>query len=183
MNVNEFLAAGLPLGGARPSLFRVLLDTPAGVPNIGPRLNFTCRAASIPGSKMEKIDLGYFGRKVPFAGNRTFENWEITVYNDEDFAVRHAIELWLNSINSHQGNLRAAALANNAAYRTSAVVTQLAKTGTQIRTYKMVGMFPIDLEAIALDWDTVNQVEAFKVTFAYAYWEPSAPGTTGTFAV
>ena len=67
-NVTEFASAGLPFGGARPSLFSVTVDTPAGVPAIGERMSFTCRAAQIPASILSVIPQRYFGREVKMAG-------------------------------------------------------------------------------------------------------------------
>lgn len=39
-----------------------------------------------------------------------------------------------------------------------------------IRVYKFVNMFPINLSAIELSWET-EKVEEFSVTFRYDYWE------------
>jgi hypothetical protein len=182
-SVDEFASAGLPLGGARASLFTVLMDTPSGVPNIGPRLTFTCKAASLPSSVLGITEVGYFGRKIKLAGNRVFENWDITVLNDEDFVTRNAFEIWSNAIQSHQTNVRATQLATTQSYRTTAQITQLSKTGTQLRTYEMVSLWPVTVGAIQMDWDSVNQVEMYTVTLAYDYWKPVAPSTTGIFEV
>lgn len=182
-SIDEFTSAGLPLGGARASLFSVICDTPSGVPNIGPRFSFTCRAASLPGSNMGMIEAPYFGRKIKLAGNRTFDNWEVTVLNDEDFAIRNAFEMWSNAIQSHQTNLRATQLATSKSYRTTAQITQYAKTGAQIRTYSMINLWPISISPIVMDWNSVNEIETFTVSFAYDYWQPVAPGTTGSFEV
>jgi hypothetical protein len=50
-------------------------------------------------------------------------------------------------------------------------VTQFSKTGLPIRTYNFVGIFPIAVDAIDLDWGTNDAVEEFGVTFAYDYWQ------------
>jgi hypothetical protein len=179
-NIDEFTAAGLPLGGARASLFSVIVDTPSGVPNIGARMSFSCRAASLPGSNVGVIEVPYFGRKVKIAGNRAFENWEVTILNDEDFAIRHAFEMWSSAIQSHSTNIRASQLASSASYRTTAQISQYAKTGAQIRTYEMVGLWPVNISPIGMDWESANAIETFSVTFAYDYWKVVAPSTTGT---
>jgi hypothetical protein len=41
----------------------------------------------------------------------------------------------------------------------------------QFRTYNFVGIFPITVASIALDWGTNDTVETFDVTFAYDYWQ------------
>lgn len=182
-NVTEFASAGLPLGGARPSLFSVTVDTPAGVPAVGARFAFTCRAAQIPSSILSVIPQRYFGREVKMAGTRTFEPWNVTVLNDEDFTVRSAMEQWSNLINAHQANLRDGGLSTLASYRTTATVNQYNKTGGVVRTYEFINIFPTNVGAIDLDWDNADAIEIFPVEFQYDYWQVVAPTTTGTFAV
>ena len=182
-NVSEFASAGLPLGGARPSLFSVIVDTPSGVPNVGSRISFTCRAAQIPQSTVGVIEQAYYGRRIKIAGTRSFQKWRVDILNDEDFQVRSAMEIWSNAINSHQSYLRAPQLATSASYRTTATVTQYAKTGEALRTYRFVNIFPTEIGAIDLAWDQGEQIETFPVEFAYDYWDLVNPGTTGTLAV
>jgi len=181
-NISEFSSSGLPLGGARPSLFSVIIDTPSGVPNIGARVNFTCKAAQMPESSLSVIEASYFGRKIKIAGTRTFANWSPTILNDEDFEVRHALEVWSNAINRHQANLRETQLATSASYRTTASVTQYSKVGVPIRTYEFVNIFPVNLQAIDVNWDT-DAIEEFQCEFAYDYWRVAAPSTTGILTV
>lgn len=181
-NVAEFAAAGLPFGGARTSLFSAIVDTPSGVPNIGARFSFTCKSAQVPASTLTTIPIKYFGREVKFAGSRTFAPWTVTVLNDEDFAVRHALEVWSNNINRHEANLRDTALATNASYRTTATITQYSKTGVPIRTYQFVNLYPLEVGAIEMSWDNSDTVQEFPVTFDYDFWKIVAPTTTGVLA-
>jgi len=107
----------------------------------------------------------------------------VEILNDEDFQVRQAMEVWSNEINRHQANLRAPQLSTTASYRTTATVTQFAKTGESIRTYRFVNIFPVDIGAIDLSWENGDQIETFGVEFAYDYWDLVNPGTTGTLTV
>ena len=84
-NIND-IRANLKFGGARPTLFQVILDTPFDR-NIGSITPFMCRASSIPASVITPIEVPYFGRMMKVAGDRTFENWNVQIYNDEDFKV------------------------------------------------------------------------------------------------
>ena len=199
-NVDLFKNAGLIYGGARPSLFQVDLTFPAELGNgalVSQRFSFTCRASSIPSSSVDAIDVPYFGRKIKLAGDRTFENWSVTVMNDEDYSVRNSFEEWSNSLNSLVGNQRIISAAtggtlgsptgSTAGYKADATVTHFSKGGisgsagtngnaTIIRQYSFVGIFPIDVAAMALDWDATNQIQTFDVTFAYDYWLPLNSG-------
>jgi hypothetical protein len=179
-NISDFAARGLPLGGARPSLFQVVVETPSGVPNVGARFSMTCRATSIPASSIGSIPVRYFGRDVKFAGSRTFQPWNVTVLNDEDFQIRQAMETWSNLINRHEANLRDPALATNSSYRTTATVNQFGKTGDIVRSYQFVNIFPVNIGAITLSWDAAEQIEEFDVEFDYDFWKIVAPSTTGT---
>jgi len=190
-NVSTFAAQGLPYGGARASLFEVFLTLPAGVaePTAEAQFRFVCKASQIPSSTVGQIEVPYFGRKVKMAGNRTFENWTVTVMNDEDFLVRNAFELWSSYINSHENNLRDASVIAEQGllgYRTTAVVRHYAKTGVfaggttsgdasiPTRQYTFVNIFPINIGSIELNWETTDAIEEFTVEFAYDYWTVDA---------
>lgn len=175
-NVNE-IRSQLSLGGARNSLFQVTIQNPAnGAADI--KIPFLVRAAQIPASTLGLIEVPYFGRKIRMAGDRTFADWTVTVINDEDFAIRNALEQWSNQIQSHQGNLRQFGSASPSAYKAQAQVTQFSKTGNAIRTYTFNGIFPTEISPIEMDWNATDTIEEFTVTFQYDWWEVTA-GTTG----
>jgi hypothetical protein len=135
-----------------------------------------CRATQIPPAIVEEIPVGYFGREIKVSGDRTFPDWNVSVINDEDFAIREMLENWSIVQNSIVPNLRRDRL-----YKSDAMITQFGKEGNVLRTYSMVGMFPTVVGPIELSWDAKNQIEIFDVTFAYDWWEPSksASGSTG----
>lgn len=168
-NITEFQGQ-MTGGGARANLFQVTIDNPVDR-GAFIKTSFMVSAAQIPEATLGTATVNYFGRQVKLAGNRTFTDWEVTILNDEDFLIRDGMERWSNAINGLQSNLRSPGLATTAQYKTNATVTQFAKTGEPIRTYNFVGIFPITVGAIALDWGTNDQVETFPVTFAYDYWQ------------
>lgn len=176
-NINSFKQNGLIWGGARPSLFEVLMVPPTGIgieaATSAARLAFTCRAAELPEMSISQIEVPYFGRKIKVAGERTFADWAITVMNDEDFIVRAMFESWSNAINRIVSNVRDVNLAREQ-YKADIEVIQYGKEGDPIRSYLLVGAFPTQIGAIALDWDSTNTVETFAVNFAYDYWVPNA---------
>lgn len=175
-NVNE-IRSQLTLGGARNSLFQVTIQNPAnGIADI--KVPFMVRATTVPASSIGLIEVPYFGRKVKMAGDRSFDPWSVTVINDEDFLVRNAMEQWVNQIQSAQGNLRGFTSASSSAYKAQAQVTQYSKTGVPIRTYTFNGIFPVVVSTIDLDWNAVDQIEEFSVTFQYDWWEVTG-GVTG----
>jgi hypothetical protein len=187
-NIESFKSQGLQFGGARPSLFRVILSFPAGVSTgalalNGGRASFLVKSAALPASTIGEIDVSYFGRKIKLAGDRTFDDWTITILNDEDFHLRNAMEEWSNLMNTLISNrLDAVGLATPDTYKVDLEVQQFGKAGPGddsgvIRAYRFVGAFPTQVSAITLDWDRNNTIEEFDVRFVYDYWEPILTST------
>jgi len=170
-NINQFKSE-LVGGGARPSLFQVQITNPIdGGADV--KVPFMVRSAGIPASTLGSYELPYFGRTVKYAGDRVFEDWAVTVINDEDFAIRNAMEAWMNAINSHDSNTRA--LPQD--YKSNALITQFSKDGSPLRTYVFEGLFPIAVDGIGMDWDARDQIEEYGVTFQYDMWR--VEGNTG----
>lgn len=187
-NINTFRANALPEGGARPTNFVVTLTFPdlinVAAPGASQQLQFVARASKLPESQIGEVPIPYFGRTIKLAGNRQFDDWDVTIMNDEDFNIRNAFEAWHNSINTIISNRLdervagiAPALGNS--YKTTALVTQFSKVGPgdidgdgAIKTYLFNGIFPTMITDIALDWNSVNEIEQFQVRFAYDWYEP-----------
>lgn len=171
-SINEFKSQ-LVGGGARGALFQVQITNPIlGVADF--KIPFMVKAAELPESTTGVIPVPYFGRLVKYAGDRQFAPWTVTVINDEDFAVRNAMEAWSNAINSHITNFRSSPFD----YKAQAQVTQFAKDGTTLREYTFEGLFPTTISPIALAWQDQDTIEEFTVTFEYDLWRVSG-GITG----
>lgn len=155
----------LEYGGARPNLFEVTITNPTG--GGLDTLRFQAKAASMPASVVGQIDVPYFGRQIKVSGDRTFENWNITVINDEDMLLHKSFEDWLFKLNSYAPNLRTV---EKLSYKADASVEHFAKTGDSIRKYSFKGMFPVNLGAVELAWDSNDAVEEFTVELAYDYY-------------
>ena len=181
-DINLF-RSGIKFDGARANLFEVSLLFPTGVAQ-GPAAqgvsNLLVKSAQLPGSTIGMTTLNYFGREIKFAGNRTFQDWTVTVINDEDFVIRAAFEQWMNQINSHVTNVRAPGFQGPQGYTRTATVTQFGKDSSVIKKIDVVGMFPIDLSPIDLDWGNNDAIEEYSVTFAYQYWEDNTSGITSS---
>jgi hypothetical protein len=170
-NVQEFRAQ-MTGDGARPNLFNCelpFLGNLLGTAAV--KYNFMCRAAQLPGSTVNQVPVNYFGRELKFAGNRTFNEWTVTIINDEDFVIRNAFELWMSRLNSHVSNLRSSNFISPAQYQQDGIVTQFGKADEVLKLYKFIGMFPIDISPIELDWGANDTIEEYAVTFAYQWWE------------
>ena len=188
-------------GGARPNLFEVTIpEFPTYVTKDGEMLKdltFMCKAANLPASNVASIDVPFRGRTLKVAGDRTFDPWTLTIINDEDFKIRHAMEMWMNGISKLSNNTGAS---NPNAYMKDAYVYQLGRgTSGQIettnavpdagagriatakanvlRSYRFYDIFPTAVSEIALGYDTENTVEEFTVEFQVQFFEVSdGPG-------
>lgn len=170
-NINEFKAQ-LVGGGARPTLFQVQITNPID-PIADFKVPFMVKAAALPESTLGSYVVPYFGRQVKYAGDRVFADWPVTIINDEDFAIRNAMETWSNAINTHDTNLRSLPQT----YKSNAIVTQFSKDGRALRTYVFEGIYPVSIDAIPLSWEQNDVIEEFGVTFQYDMWR--VEGTTG----
>jgi len=176
-SVNEFRAQ-MQGDGARPNLFEVSMPFPAfAAPgNSQTKLTFMCKTAALPGSAVGVVPVTYFGRELKFVGNRSFQDWTITIINDEDFGIRNAFERWMNGINSHNLNVRNPLALSPLGYSVDGEVTQFGKAGNSLKKYKFVGLFPTDLSQIDVDWGSNDTIEEFSVTLAYQWWDSVESG-------
>ena len=158
-------------GGARPNLFEVELvfPDPIAIENdVKEKSRFLVKAAQLPASNITPIDVNFRGRILKIAGDRTFDTWTVTVINDVDFAIRSAMEKWMNFINKMED---ATGAQDPAAYQPDAYVHQLDRDGSTLRTYKFHDVFPTNIAAIDLSYETVDSVEEFTVEFQVQWWE------------
>ena len=158
----ERLKSALTGGGARSNYFEVV------IPNVNGNDNLLVKAASIPASVISPITVPFQGKQLQLAGDRTFEPWTVTVINDSNFRIRKEMERWMNSIMSHQ-----AGIASNDApssYMRDATVRQLDRAGEVVQTYEMKSIWPSNVSAIDLSYDSENTLQEFTVEFQLLYW-------------
>ena len=192
-------------GGARPNLFEVLLNFPTGTKgdtsDFDEKARFLVKAANLPASNITPIDVPFRGRILKIAGDRTFDVWTITVINDTDFAIRNAMERWMNGMNNLQ-NATGETTPND--YQTDAYVYQLGRNGiaaansTQgtaqldgpkngdkvpvLKAYKFHGIFPTNISAIELSYDQPDTIEEFTVDLQVQWWDALNPDGNSMFA-
>jgi hypothetical protein len=180
--ISDFKAR-LKGGGARPNLFEVELNFPQSVGGLtgasNDLANFLVKTAALPASNVTPIDVAFRGRILKIAGDRTFDTWTVTVINDTDFAIRHAFENWMNSINNVE---TAQGLTEPATYYSDAYVHQLDRDGQRLRSYRFHDVFPTNVSQIDLSYDTTDTIEEFTVELQVQWWEAirgTAPGAGG----
>ena len=181
--ISQFKTA-LGGGGVRPNLFEVRMDASnltqfmGGVP--AENLAFMCKAAALPAQNVASIDVPFRGRQFKVAGDRTIDNWTITVINDENFAIRNAMERWSQSIVDLATNQGQIAPTN---YMSSADVFQYSRQKGDgesvgvLKQYRFIDIFPITVGDIALSYESGDTIEEFDVEFAVNNIEIFSPGS------
>ena len=178
-SINE-IKAQLKYGGARPTQFNIMITNPINsVADI--QMPFKCNAASLPGSSIGVIMVPYFGRNITVPGDRSFQPWQVTVENDEDFAIRNALEEWHGAINALERNIATKGSAPSN-YKSQGSVTQFGKDGSELRIYQFNGLWPSEISPIELNWGDRDVIESFQVTWQYDSYE-IVGGRTGNGGV
>ena len=175
-------------GGARNNLFEVTLPSFPGAASdfwgegeneSNSKFSFLCKAAVLPASNVPEIPVAFRGRILKVAGDRTFDPWTVTIINDEDFGLRTSFEAWMNKLSKLND---ATGVTNPNSYMTNAYVKQLGRgkerfstenvgnESSVLRTYKFYDIWPSNVSAIELSYDTTNTVEEFTVEFQVQYF-------------
>ena len=141
-------------------------DTPGG--GNAQMSTMLVKAANLPASTVGVVDVPYRGRVLKIAGDRTFEPWTVTVLNDEGFALRSKFEAWSTNIQALQQNLQNTS--NPSGYCADALVRQFNRQGDPVRTYKFAQIWPSNVSAIDLAWDSNDTPEEYTVEFQVQYW-------------
>ena len=160
-------------GGARPNLFEVELTFPSivGVQDeneVIENSRFLVKAANLPASTVANIDIPFRGRILKIAGDRTFETWTITVINDTSFSIRSAFEKWMNTINKLNDGTGET---DPALYQVDAKVHQLDREGRTLRKYVFKDVFPTNISAIDLSYETTDTFQEFTVEMQVHFYE------------
>jgi hypothetical protein len=146
-----------------------------------------CKAAQLPASTISAVEVPFRGRTLKVAGDRTFDVWSVTIINDENFLLRNAFETWMQGISKNSNNTGATTPGD---YMTNALVHQLGRGAdngiesstnssivngsaiTPLKTYTFFDIFPTNVSAIDLSYDSSDTIEEYTVEFQVQYWEP-----------
>jgi len=176
-------------GGARPALYEVSINnshdtslsfgpTSASTPS---NASLLVKAASIPAANIAPLAVNYAGRAYKWTGFRTYDNWTVTVLNDEDFAIRNKMMEWMRIISgqldgSREGGYGSPVTAGTTAgyYEGNATVKQLGTDGAVKQVYKFYNLWPTELAEIGVDWSS-DIIQEYTIGFAYDYWGHGAP--------
>ena len=186
-NVSTFLQR---IGqGVKPNMFLVDVQFPSTLQHTEDQelINVLCKSAALPGSNLGVIEVPFRGRTVKIAGDRTFDTWTATFFNDKDFKLRSFFEQWANSINTHDDNTAPLFRPSNDGYMASLFVKQLEKDasaeGAILRTYQLHHCFPTNVSPIDLAYDSNDQIEEFTVEWQYSFFTAEGGSRAGVSGI
>jgi hypothetical protein len=184
--INDFISK---IGqGTKPNMFAIDIVWPADLGS-GKQsatgddkdlVDLLCKSAALPASNLGVIEVPFRGRTVKISGDRTFDTWTPTFFNDKDMKIRAYFEQWLEAMNTHNGNNAPKFRPNNSdGYMAEVRVKQLEKNsserGTILREYTLKHAFPTNVSQIDLGYDSNDQISEFSVEFQYSYWTVTTP--------
>ena len=177
--------------GVKPNMFMVDVNFPSVLSKSADDLettNIMCKSAALPGSNLGVIEVPFRGRTVKIAGDRTFDTWTVTFFNDKDFKLRAFFEEWANKINTHEANTSELFVPNSSTgYTADLKVKQLEKddttTGSILRTYTLFYCFPTNVSQIDLAYDSNDQIEEFTVEWQYSYFKAEGGARAGVSSI
>lgn len=171
-NANTFRQR-LSGGGARPNKFEVALTFPVAPGIAGDasqEITFMAQATDAPGMTVGAAETFYFGRKVSFAGDRVFDDWNVQIINDEDFLVRNALESWSNRMHLLDHDTNQADKFQNQPVYSQAQIRQFGRDGRVIKTYTLYNAWPMIVSPMALSWQDNDRIQTFDCVFRYDFF-------------
>jgi hypothetical protein len=186
------LRSALIYDGARPNLFEVRMAFPdlatgairaGGTDGLAVAQQFTmfCRAAELPGKTINPVPVPFQGREIKVPGNVQYMDWTVTCYSDEDWKLKSALELWQNAINGARSNARNTRFMAPVDYGRDMYVIHYSKDAvTPLKSYLGIGVWPMDIQPIALDWGQNDVILEYTVTFAIQWWEQTSSDQNGS---
>jgi len=200
----EDFKSNLANGGVRPTMFEVQIVFPSIVtgssnnneddenssttgnpkssaPELTEKSTFLVKSSQLPGSNIGLIEVPFRGRRLKVAGDRRFDDWNTTIFNDSDYRLRNTIEKWAEVIQYHNFALGHNNITDGVVdpqggnkttqgYMGTGFVRQLNRQGQQLKIYKFAGIWPVQINTIQLGFDQFDTIEEYDVTWAVQYW-------------
>jgi len=149
--------------GARANMYKVFIG------ELGNKLEFVCKAASMPGKTINPIEVKYLANTIKVAGDVTFEDWTITILADEGFEVRTKIDKWMEEIKKNPD----ATGKGDLSYFKEGEIIPLKRDGSENSAgkYKFKNIWPTVLDPVELAFDSADTIAEYGCTFSVGFWE------------
>lgn len=137
-------------------------------------IRYTCKASAIPSNTFGVIEVPFMGRKIKYAGDRQFTEWQTTMIIDNDWRVFKELYTWQQNMNASRDNISGGGATNTYNmndYKATGIVTMYNQAGAETLKFRLDGIFPSDIQELSLDWDSTDTTADLQVTWAYDFSE------------
>lgn len=128
----------------------------------GDNISFFAKGANLPAAVVPAMDVNYQGRIIKLDGDRTYEPFELTVYGDENMAIRKQFERMSEAYNDPIQNA-------GTMIKVDGFITLLNRDDSISTRYQFFGSLITNVASVALDWGTNDSPLEFTVTIDYDY--------------
>lgn len=157
-------------GGLRLNQYRIILPRIPGASIDSQEVSILCKATSLPATTNNPITVHYFGLETHFAGESTYNPWNITMLTDTNTNTRDAFEKWMSLFKNYTTSLGEEDVTK---YQIDCRVEALSRSGKVAKAYDFKNVFPISVGEINMSYDA-NEIASFDVTLRFDYFEPSS---------
>ena len=171
MNYDQFSSqlTGGAQNYARSNLFEVFIGL------TGEDQKFVCKSASLPATSVGVIEVPYQNRKIKVPGDRTFQDWTVTIVNDESMSVRKALLKWQSQMQGFHEFGEAKILDDGnkpspLGHHRMLTVTPMDRTmeALSLSEVSLYG-WPSEIGSVDLSWETADTVQEYTVTFSITH--------------
>jgi hypothetical protein len=132
-------------------------------------LKYMARTASAPAANIGVVDAAYQGRIIKLPGDRTYEDWTMTLYYNTNNAEYNFFYIWHDLLNEAVLNTTLTQTVGLSGKLSDGRVSLMDRTGDRLKTWILIGAIPVNISAIEFGADTNDTIAEFTVTFAYDY--------------
>ena len=151
--------------GARTNLFKIEIKFPFG--GDATAFSIMCEKVSLTGSRdFSAIDVPYQGDTIRLAGGKAVEKeLAVSFKNSQDFKLRNAFELWMETIQNDFTSFRATPELYKTGYPGGLKVHQLNNLLVPIRTIEIIGAWPMTMNQMEMGFDK-GDITTTDISFA-----------------
>lgn len=120
------------------------------------------KGATLPATTIGVIDVNYQGRIIKMDGDRNYEDFSMTIYNDERMGLRREFERWSNNYNDPIANV-------GGPDKRDGYIELLGRADEVLIEFQIVGAVCTSVGNADLDWGTNDTALEIPITLSYDY--------------
>lgn len=131
-------------------------------------LEFFAQSSSLPASNIGTVEVPFQGRTIKIPGDRTFDEWTITVREDNSASLRKNLEAWMAEANEIITNV---GVNDVESIKRDGQIILLDRGGSEALEYNLIGAWPSNIGDLDLSWDENDSIATYDITIQYDYFQ------------